>query len=177
MCAVLRLRSTTPYSCILEMWDANENTVTYYLTIQLFILCLPMRWFVWFAACACVCMCRDMCVNYCVIHQTAAPHLTLLTLVVIEAVLISIRFLHTLIYIPACHAYWSHVFHSLGGGGVELTENYPRWKTQFAALDSYQQMQSSLNKLVECKFKRLNWEHWAYCANGYLEPSRDRVDM
>lgn len=32
-----------------------------------------------------------------------------------------------------------------------MIENYPRWNVQFAALDSYQQMQASLNRLVECK--------------------------
>lgn len=50
-------------------------------------------------------------------------------------------------------------FCSLGGGGVELTENYPRWKTQFVGLDSYQQMQTSMNKLVECKFKHVNSQY------------------
>lgn len=68
-------------------------------------------------------------------------------------------------------------FCSLGGGGVELTENYPRWKTQFVGLDSYQQMQTSMNKLVECKFKHVNSQYRTYNGSSYLKPtsSQSRV--
>ena len=57
--------------------------------------------------------------------------------------------IHALLYLSF---HTCHLVYFLGGGGIELTENYPRWKTQFVGLDSYQQMQASLNRLVECKF-------------------------
>jgi hypothetical protein len=36
-----------------------------------------------------------------------------------------------------------------GGGGVEVLECYPRWKLVYADLDSYQQLQTSLSKVIE----------------------------
>ena len=63
------------------------------------------------------------------------------------------EFLYTCTIVPE-FSYMPPVYF-LGGGGIELTENYPRWKTQFVGLDSYQQMQASLNRLVECKFMQL----------------------
>ena len=42
---------------------------------------------------------------------------------------------------------------SLGGGGVEVLECYPRWKLVYADLDSYQQLQTSLSKVIESAYK------------------------